>query len=211
MFQITKNEPQYFTNAKSNVKLKNVKDAWDDKNIKPIREKLRGDILLDEQNLLCAYCEREIYDNSNNSNIDHFKTRHQFPEYTLDYDNLLVSCNSTTSCSHIKDNYGLTRNDYENIINPVVDNPDKFFEYGLAGDILVKDSLNNCDKDKAEFTIKVFNLNSKSLTEDRKKVANALILYKQHNYTLDDIFSDINYYESFIKDIYNKIDVEINK
>jgi uncharacterized protein (TIGR02646 family) len=211
MFQITKNEPQYFTNAKSKVKLQNIKDAWDDTSIKPIREQLRGDILLNEQSLLCAYCERETDDNPNNSNIDHFKTRHQFPEYTLDYDNLLVSCNSTTSCSHIKDNYGLTKDDYTKIINPVIENPNDFFEYGLAGDTLVKDGLNNCDKNKAEFTIKVFNLNSKSLTEDRKKVANALILYKQHNYTLDDIFSDINYYESFIKDIYNKIDVERNK
>ena len=100
MFKIDKNEPKYFFEAKSKVKLAKEKSAWEDKNIRYISQKLRADILLEEQSLLCAYCEREIEEDRNSSNIDHFKTRNLFPEETLNYHNLLVSCNSKgKSCS----------------------------------------------------------------------------------------------------------------
>ena len=99
MYQISKNEPNYFTQAKSNISLPRVSSAWEDVNISDIRGQLRKDILVEEQNLLCAYCEKEIDDSSKKSNIDHFKTRNLFPEETLNYNNLLVSCNTHNRCS----------------------------------------------------------------------------------------------------------------
>ncbi len=172
MFKIEKEEPSYFQKTKAKVKKPKESKAWEE--IGEIRAKLRADILLEEQSLLCAYCEKEIDDLPENSNIDHFKTRDRFPEETLNYNNLLVSCNSKFHCSHTKDNFGLKREDYVKIVNPVLENPENFFEYSWAGDILIREDLNLQDFEKAEFTIQIFKLDSKSLTEERKKIANAL-------------------------------------
>lgn len=205
MFPITKNEPAYFTQAKRKVSNSNVSDAWSDQNIANIRPQLRQEILLQEQSLLCAYCEKEIDDNPENSNIDHFKTRNLFPKKTLNYDNLLVSCNSKVSCSYIKDNYGLQQSDYQKIVNPVIENPDDYFEYGLAGDILIKDGLSQPNKEKAEFTIRVFALDNKSLIEARKSLVLTLQCYTEQNYPMSEIFSYLNDYKSFTTHIYNKL------
>lgn len=205
MFQITKNEPVYFTQVKQKVSAPNVSDAWSDQNIANIRPRLRQDILLQEQNLLCAYCEKEIDDNPQDSNIDHFRTRNLFPRETLNYDNLLVSCNSRVSCSYTKDNYGLRQSDYMNIVDPVVENPDDYFEYGFAGDILVKDGLSSSDKAKAEFTIKAFALDNKSLTDTRKSLVVTVKTYVEQNYPISDILNYLNDYKSFTTCIYSKL------
>ena len=49
----------------------------------------RYGIRIEEQSLLCSYCEREIDADPNISNIDHFKKRDLFPNLTLDYNNLI--------------------------------------------------------------------------------------------------------------------------
>ena len=171
MFKISKTEPIYFSKAKSKVKLPKISGAWEESPIRAISEKLRGDILLEEQNLLCAYCEKEIDAHRDNSNNDHFKTRNLFPEETLNYHNLLISCNSRgRSCSSSKDSQKSIlkyREDYDNIVNPTVENPDNFFDYLPTGEIVAKN-------DKAKYTIELFNLNNKSLIACRKNIARTL-------------------------------------
>lgn len=205
MFQISKNEPDYFNLAKKRVSTPKLKETWDDNNIKNIRSNLREHILLHEQNLLCAYCEKEIDTESKNSNINHFKTRHLYPNETLEYRNLLVSCNSKISCSHIKDNYRLTKEDYTKIINPIYENPNNYFEYGFAGDILIKNDLSKEQQVKAEFSIEIFNLNHKSLIDSRKIIAESLKVCLQNGCEIDDMIESFNGYTSFIMDIYKKL------
>jgi len=201
MFKISKDEPKYFTSAKSKVKLSKVKEAWNDKNIIEIRAKLRKDILEKEQNRLCIYCEKKISDNSKKSNIDHFKTRNLFPEKTLDYTNLLVSCNVNDRCSSLKDSKKSllkNRDDYENILDPTIENPNDFFNYLFSGEIIPID-----DK-KAQFTIEIFNLNQQSLSDERKMLADTLKCCT--DLSLDEIFENFGYeYQSFIENIYPKL------
>jgi len=207
MTRINKTEPTFFTNAKKKVKSSHyVSSAWSElgKGKKNFKTELREYILLEEQNMLCAYCNQEIEENGTKSNTDHFKTRHLFPRETLNYENLLVSCKSKYHCENIKDKFGLTMADYVKIINPVIENPDDFFDYGIDGDILVKNGLSFTDKEKAEFTIEVFKLDNTSLTEDRKRVGKSLIYYLDC-YELDDILNDINSYPNFIKAICPKL------
>ena len=196
MRQITKDEPSYFASAKLKVELPKTKGAWEDKAISEIRAKLRTDMLLEEQNLLCVYCEKEIDENSTSSNIDHFKTRNLFPELTLEYSNLLVSCNSKERCSSFKDSNIKSREEYNNIVNPVLENPNDFFDYLPTGEIIAKN-------DKAQFTIDIFNLQDKSLKECRFQIVKSL----EHlpNLSLDDIFNAFPDYHSFIEDIYPKL------
>jgi len=202
MFKIIKNEPKFFKVAKLKVKRPKVSSAWSDKRIEDRRPQLRGHILLEEQNLLCAYCEKEIDDNPNCSNIDHFKTRNLFPEETLNYTNLLVSCNSHDRCSSFKDKNITNKDDYKNIINPVVENPDEYFDYLITGEIVGKNS-------KAEFTIYTFQLQTDALIESRLQVYEAL----KHidNLSVDEICEVFPNYHSFIKSIYSKIKNEGKK
>ena len=198
MFQIHKNEPKYFTLAKAKVKQPKIKSAWEDNHISAIREKLRGDILLEEQNLLCAYCQKEIDSHKDFSNIDHFKTRNLFPELTLEYHNLLVSCNTKNRCSSSKDSKKSilkTREDYDNIVNPTSENPDDYFDYLPTGEIVAKNK-------KAKFTIELFNLEDKSLSQCRLQVAKSLIDIDLSIEDICDIFPD---YHNFIKIIYPKL------
>ena len=206
MLQIRKNQPTFFTDAKKKVKSSHfISLAWYElgKNEENFKTTLKEHILLEEQNMLCAYCEKEIKD-QRKSNTDHFKTRHLFPKETLSYENLLVSCKTPYHCEKIKDNFGLTISDYSKIIHPVFENPNDFFEYGIDGDIFAKDGLNQEDIEKAEFTIKVFALNNSSLKRERAKIGNSLNFYHDFTYKIDDILMDINCYPSFIKNIYKK-------
>ena len=213
MFQITKKEPLFFRKAKNKVKLPKVKGAWEDTNISAIRKKLRGDILLEEQNSLCAYCEREIDDDRLNSNIDHFKTRNLFPEETLNYNNLLVSCNSRGKCcSSSKDSQKSilkVREDYKNIVNPCIDNPEDYFDYLLTGEIVSK-----TDCVKSNFTIDVFKLGKtagESLAQQRKKIADTLVKIDNLESGIDDLFKLLEDKTNVIDNIidFSNIDAEV--
>jgi len=207
MVQIIKNEPTFFTDAKRAIALPTAPSAWDEigKDERGFKTKLREHILLEEQNMLCAYCNQEIEADKDSSNTDHFKKRALFQNQTVDYENLLVSCKSLYHCENIKDNFGLSVTDYAKIIHIVFENPDDFFDYGIDGDILAKDGLNAIDKEKTEFTIEVFNLNNGSLQKDRAKIGESLKFYQDYDYEVDDILNDIVKYPSFIKNIYRKI------
>lgn len=196
MLKIDKDEPPYFTSAKSKVEFPKTKNAWEDKAISEIRGQLRADILLEEQNLLCTYCEKEIDETSKKSNIDHFRTRNLFPELTLEYSNLLVSCNTKGRCSDFKDNNIKNREEYKNIVNPILENPNDFFDYLPTGDIIAKN-------DKAQFTIDIFNLQDKSLKECRFQVIKALSLID--DLSLDEIYAIFPDYHAFIENIYPKL------
>ena len=184
MFQIYKIEPTFFIESKKLVKLPFISSAWNEigKTKTNFKSELREYILLEEQGLRCAYCEQEIESDGDSSNTDHFKTRSLFPKETLNYNNLLVSCKSKVHCENIKDNFGLISADYKKIINPVIENPDEFFEYGINGTIIIKDKLIQIDKDKAKFTIEVFKLDNKSLEIDRQKIGNSLNYYYELEY-----------------------------
>ena len=194
-----KDEPEYFTKAKKKVALPKIKDAWADDEINDIRFKLREDILKNEQNGVCAYCEQSITADKELSNIDHFRTRNLFPELTLEYDNLFVSCNGNGRCADYKDNYSIkSKGIYDEIINPVDDNPEDFFDFLSTGEILSNNK-------KAEKTIEVFNLNHTSLKEQRKGVI--ITLKGLKNMTLEEVLKVMPSFHLFIKKLYPKMNL----
>jgi len=206
MFKINKKEPDYFKNAKRKIKSPKNSNAWSNPQISRIRLELRKHILNNEQKCLCAYCERIIRCDSNKSNIDHFKTRNLFPQETLNYNNLLVSCNREDTCSTFKDRNIKCKSDYDYIINPIIENPDDFLDYLLTGEIISK----NCTP-KAENTIKAFNLGTKEadkLVQHRKQITKTII--EKIDLSLGEILRNMNYeFQSFIINVYNKLKGEI--
>ena len=210
MFKIIKDEPIFFTDAKKKVKLPLISSAWKEigNDKKGFKTELREYILLEEQNMICAYCEQEIESDENSSNTDHFKTRNLFPKETLNYENLLVSCKNKSHCEYIKDKFRLNLSNYNKIINPVIEDPNSFFEYGIVGDILVKNGLTNLENVKAKFTIKVFELNNISLLKARRRVVDVLQSYKNQDFEVNEILHFLADYKSFIECIYPKLKKE---
>lgn len=204
MFYITKNEPDFFSQAKSKVTLPLVSDAWRDPEIEAIRPRLREYILRHEQNGLCCYCEKKIDAHRDNSNIDHFKLKagHLFPQKTLEYTNLVVSCNTIGRCSGHKDKTIKLKREYDDIVNPIDENPDNYFDYLLTGEIV---PIN--DNTKANFTIDIFKLGrneNEGLSQTRKQLAETLKYLS--NLSLEDIYESFgNEYQSFIRIIYPKL------
>lgn len=122
MKKIDKIEPGFFSKYIS--KKKPIK--WDD--IAEIRGNLREFILQKEQRNQCAYCEVSICAVHSPSHIDHFKRKHLFPELTFSYFNLLVSCNNPNRCASVKDVMANHKDSYKDIINPVEEEPNPYFE-----------------------------------------------------------------------------------
>ena len=190
MFQVSKVEPDFFKRAVSKVNNPKQSSAWSDSNIKGIREDLRNHILNDEQGGLCIYCEVKVDD----THVEHYKTRSHFPQLTLEYDNLIVSCNDNNHCAKYKDNkYKISKDAYVKFINPVLENPQDFLDYTAYGEICAKGNLNEIDIEKAEKTIEILNLNYKSLVEDRKRVADCVLYVKDDIKILDDMYYLKNY------------------
>jgi uncharacterized protein (TIGR02646 family) len=169
MLFVTKTEPDFFSDKKKKIKNQKSSDAWDE--IGDIRADLREYILTNEQDGMCAYCEKKITSDKDKSNIDHFKTRNHFPNLTLEYDNLFVSCNNQNHCSNKKDNLGLQKDEFEEILNPASNEVKNSFSY-KAGIMIGKTS-------KAKYTIDVFNLNNISLEKERNKIVQNFEYYKE--------------------------------
>ena len=196
MKKINKNPPPLFTNL---IK-KNKPNNWSD--FGRIKAELRDYMLNHEQNGQCAYCESAITSDSSKSHIDHYKKKagHLFPELECDYKNLLVSCNNGKNggkekhCAKSKDDRIKIKDDYNDLINPVIDNPNKHLYYSFTGDVLPKDK-------KAEITIEIFNLNHKSLINRRKTLSIKLDSIKTQM-SLAEVKSIFKEYHSFIENIW---------
>lgn len=188
MKKINKTEPKFFTNFIHKKKPVN----WN--GINEIRADLRIYILEAEQNFQCAYCESAISSDSSNSHIDHFKRKHFYPELTFDYNNLLVSCNNSDHCASSKDSKVKSGDIYDNIINPVLEEPAMFFEYYANGKL---HSMN----EKAKFTEEIFNLNHPALKQQRNNIAWAVNGYRE-TLGLEEVIEEINEFESFIRFIW---------
>ncbi|MBM3435904.1 MAG: TIGR02646 family protein [Bacteroidetes bacterium] len=188
MKKINKSEPTFFRKFIQKTKPAN----WD--KINEIRLVLRKYILESEQNMQCAYCEATLLPDCSKSHIDHFKPRHFFRELTFVYNNLLVSCNSSDHCASHKDSKGKSREIFDNIINPVLEDPATFFEYHTNGKLV---SVN----EKAKFTEEIFNLNHPGLRHRRNNIAWAVIGYRD-SMELSEVIEEIHEFESFIRYIW---------
>jgi uncharacterized protein (TIGR02646 family) len=211
MKQIFKKEPTFYINFIQNHK----PNKWD--GISEISFQLRQYMLSGlisendfeaepEQNHQCAYTEINITPDSNSSHIDHYYLRKLYPNLTFDWSNLFTSCNNEYYGAKYKDNkYKVTKEDYKYLICPSKENPKEYFSYSFTGLCLIKsNNENSIEYKKAKTTIEVFNLNEKSLVEQRSTVAKQINAY--HEYlTLKQIKEYLGKFDSFIESIYEDL------
>lgn len=166
--------------------------TWDES--APIRPELRAHILAEQGNC-CAYTEIRLK-NDIDCHIDHYRTRNLFPEKTFDYYNMMVSCNAEGYGAKSKDKQITSRSDYDDLINPVEDNPADYIEFAFTGDALPVSGSSKGTK-----TITYFNLNEKSLLERRRIIALYVVQMKNY-FTEDEMVAATGEFESMVRQIY---------
>lgn len=151
---------------------------------KEIRSFIR-EYMLNEQKWVCCYCCKriEIIDAHN----EHIKPQTKFPNYTMDYNNLIVSCNDINTCGIKKDS------EYDAMfVTPLEEDCEVHFRYLPNG---VMEGLD----ERGEYTVKLLNLNSHRLVESRKAIYEACMLIAQTEDGKDLI------YNSYIKEADGKL------
>ncbi|TAE90780.1 MAG: TIGR02646 family protein [Verrucomicrobia bacterium] len=120
--------------------------------------------------LRCAYCEGQIY---HGGHIEHFRRKNQkhFPHLTFDWNNLFLACGSKDHCGHYKDRPKAPAYNPDELIKPDEHNPDDFLYFHSSGEVRVRHrpGMTDADHGRATETIRVFNLNCKSLKGARRK------------------------------------------
>ncbi len=89
-----------------------------------------------EQGHICCYCGQKLI--LEESHVEHLRPRSTHPHLSLEYENLLVSCQGNLQaseprhCGKAKDNWF----NEELMVSPLWKDCSEFFEYSLAGEIM---------------------------------------------------------------------------
>lgn len=185
---IKENIPDFFSNFVAH----NTPHTWEE--TAPIRQELRKHILAEQGNC-CAYTEMRLTGQVD-CHIDHFRTRHLFPEKTFDYYNMMVSCNAEEYGAKSKDKLLTSKSDYNDLINPVEDIPSDYIRFSVTGDVL---PVGNSPKGAK--TITFFNLNEKKLLE-RRRIVTLYVLQMKRYLTEDEMVEAVGEFGSMVRQLY---------
>jgi uncharacterized protein (TIGR02646 family) len=169
--------PDAFEAEKASVVLQND-PAW--KNLHG-KQALKQQ-LLEEQQCLCAYCERGIAEH--NAHIEHIYPQSIYPSRRFEYTNLIASCNgeacqvelsamdameNTDSCGHRKeDAFDETR-----FLNPVtLTDIGNYFVYDKTTCAILPSDL---DPERSAYMIDLLNLDNPRLNNERSNARSALL------------------------------------
>ncbi|CDH20703.1 conserved hypothetical protein [Xenorhabdus bovienii str. kraussei Quebec] len=147
------------------------------------------------QGEFCAYCECRLKEKS--KHIEHFRKRETYPDKTFNWGNLFGSCGDPQKtggwgrCGIYKDNRKLNPPcDINKLIKPDEEDPGDYLLFLTSGHVVPQRNLCDRERQKAEETIRVFNLNNDtSLFNSRK---NTIECIKNEIRTLYECLDDIN-------------------
>lgn len=141
-----------------------------------------------EQSCLSAYTEKPL---GSKIHIDHFRKRNLYPNLTFDYANFLVDDQNDNYGACYKDKSSsattATFDGKERIFNPASENMTDYVEFLLNGTMIPKQNLAVDIIKRVKETIRVFNLNHKSLKDTRKDIINLVMTYRKAGITPEDI------------------------
>ncbi len=144
-------EPEWFTEFKS----RNPKADYDSESFAPFRKRLL-EHLVEEQHGLCAYCCCRI--TKEKAHNEHIEPRHPsdgVSRRSLDYQNIVASCNRKRTCGSKKGN----NYDKNKFVSPVQPECEGIFSYFPNGEI-----------DGDRYTIELLGLDEYELNKAREAV-----------------------------------------
>ncbi len=133
--------------------------------------------LLKQSQYHCSYCDK-YFINNDESEVEHYKPKAQYPELEFDWENLFASC---PTCNKQKEK---DYKKYENTPLPI--RPDEenysFFRYFAVdfstGEIICNENLKEQDKIRAENTIKYLGFNKGDKPASRIRFLKNIKKYK---------------------------------
>ena len=148
---------------------------WDEftKAYHELYRQVRNQLLADQENM-SGYTEIPL-ESSGNIHIDHYMKKGMFPSLMFAWNNFIVDeKNNPHYGAGFKDDH-VHQPDYAKIINPVIEQPSEYLTYVEDGTIIARrDLIDEAMRDKAEFTIYIFNLNHPSLKKSRGDILSAI-------------------------------------
>jgi len=208
-FEIWKTENKADLRSKKPKQLTHeAKRLWKRFNTTTEKEKVKV-ALLKEQGYICCYCQKTIA-NNDTTQIEHLKSRENYPINSLDYDNFLASCdggqientNRDKSIPSYPEFCGKNKRNRELSITPLQPDCSSYFQYQL--DFIINTdakSITVSDTEIAAEVIAVLNLNVEKLKNNRYQAVLALIL--------NNPFEDLNPDYSNLK-TKNELSLELN-
>ena len=173
MRQIFKNQ-DYINQFNAWAKAKRLKD-WNDFSVGRHTEYeiVREYIAKVEQENLSAYTEKPL-DYPTETHIDHFRKRNLYPKLTFNYSNFLVDDKNDNYGARYKDNHAKVKKETfdgtNRIFCAVTENMADFIEFTVNGTIIPKTNLSGSIVNRIKETIRVFNLNHKTLKVKRENI-----------------------------------------
>ena len=144
----------------SDFKRKNPTKTYDSEEFAKLRVELKK-VLIKEQKGLCAYCCGKIAEEkSHNEHIEPQNPGIYSSDKSLEYTNIVASCNNQKTCGNKKGN----QYDSAKFVSPLDKNCEEKFKYYADGTI-----------EGDTYTIDLLNLNDYGLKSARKAVFRALI------------------------------------
>lgn len=158
MIHITKDEePEFWKEFKRKNPNLSYHQLQDTEEGRAIRQRLR-EHLLNQQHYICCYCCRGI--DMENSLNEHIRPKDSYPNETMNYENILASCEKDKkTCGPKKDN----EYDERMFVSPLDENCEEQFAFFPNGDIVGT-------TEKGEYTAKVLGLDSYKLQQARKAI-----------------------------------------
>lgn len=154
-----RSEPQFWADfVRKNPKVQ-YRDLGKTEEGKELRRKIRK-YMTEEQYWLCAYCCGKI--NLDNSLNEHILPEDGYPNRSMEYLNLVVSCREKKTCGSLK---GSKYNEAL-FVSPLDDDCEEQFAYAPNGEIIGL-------TEKGRYTIDLLGLNVYELKEARKATCQA--------------------------------------
>ena len=131
MIRIIKDDaPAFWTDfLKHNKNVRIYDDLEKSDDGKEVRQKIRIH-MISQQKFICCYCCGEI--NEDDSHNEHIRPRDKKQDLSLDYNNMLVSCNTSNQCGKLKGGY-YSENDF---VSPLDEDVEEQFKYSTDGEII---------------------------------------------------------------------------
>lgn len=136
--------------------------GWDDLDGTAIKSTVK-EALLREQGYVCCYCEQRI--EKADSHIEHLESRHDFPQRSLDYANLLACC--TREEPRVPKHCGSRKGHRSLRVHPLLPDCREYFVFNGLGDVRPADVP--AHKDMAREAISLLGLDIGKLVAMRKR------------------------------------------
>ncbi|MFO7750298.1 MAG: retron system putative HNH endonuclease [Desulfobacteraceae bacterium] len=131
--------------------------------------------LLDEQWWLCAYTEIALASFAHGCHIEHIEPKGMNPARTFDYHNMVVSVLDSDSLQTFvkKDRFGghFKQKQYDPalFVSPLETDAGIYFDYLSNGEVAPASALNSIETRRADYTIRLLNLNAPYLVNERRR------------------------------------------